>query len=241
MLEVLFFSQRDVKARLFARVDAAQGLLLITAVRHGAHMRPLPEREPFRTLERRYGDFVDQLVVADEGTLEGMWRDPVGDLADRLYPDDRAAAYAAANGYLLLKDGEVEAVVKKRKDPVEDLWFLQEALAAAHPQIPRPTAAQRPRTTEAPGAPPPPPPKQPPRESKASAPERPWRGEDPYAILGLARGVSLGEAKKAFRTLVAQYHPDKVAHLAPEFRELAEVRTRQIMAAWEALEAELAD
>lgn len=238
MLEVLFFSQRDVKARLFERVDAATGLLLVTAVRHDAHMRPVPEREPFRTLERRYGDFVDQLVVADEGTLEGMWRDPVGDLADRLFPDDRAAAYAASHGYLLLKHGEVEAILKKRKDPVEDLWFLQEALAAAHPQIPRPSAAQRPQAPDA--APPPRPKGPPPRERKPPAkPKDPWQGEDPYAILGLTPGVTLAEAKKAFRTLVTQYHPDKVAHLAPEFRELAEQRTRQLMAAWEQVEAEL--
>jgi DnaJ-domain-containing protein 1 len=51
--------------------------------------------------------------------------------------------------------------------------------------------------------------------------------------------VTLAEAKKTFRTLVAQYHPDQVAHLAPEFRELADKRTRQIMAAGESVESDL--
>jgi hypothetical protein len=27
-----------------------------------------------------------QVLVADEGSIEGMWRDPLGDLAERLYP-----------------------------------------------------------------------------------------------------------------------------------------------------------
>ena len=38
---------------------------------------------------------------------------------------------------------------------------------------------------------------------------------------------------------VAQYHPDKVAHLAPEFQELAERKTRELLEAWEQLEKEL--
>jgi preprotein translocase subunit Sec63 len=58
-------------------------------------------------------------------------------------------------------------------------------------------------------------------------------------VLGIAPGTSKEEARKAFRTLVAQYHPDKVAHLAPEFQELAERKTRAILEAWEQLEKEL--
>jgi preprotein translocase subunit Sec63 len=56
-------------------------------------------------------------------------------------------------------------------------------------------------------------------------------------MLGLERGTPLPEARRAFRALIAQYHPDKVAHLAPEFRELAEERTRQLVAAWEQLDS----
>ena len=39
----------------------------------------------------------------------------------------------------------------------------------------------------------------------------------------------------AYRKLVQQYHPDKVANLAPEFRELAERRMKEINAAYQRL------
>lgn len=258
MLEVLLFSQKDVKARLLERA-AAPGVLLVTGVRHSAQMRAIPEREPFRSLERLFGDVLTVVVVADDGTPEGMWRDPVGDLADRLYPQDRAAAYAAASGYLVLVDGEPDAVVKKSADPLADAWFVQEALAAAHPDIPRPDPARKPRKEKAaPEAGADPRSARDPAGAGASSRHResaargsrqdrmdPGEGvevgwsEDPWALLGITQEVSLAEARKAFRALIAQYHPDKVAHLAPEFRALAEKRTRQIVAAWEHVEREL--
>ena len=80
------------------------------------------------------------------------------------------------------------------------------------------------------GAPEPPP--------SAAAPEPP-PGPDPYAVLGLKRGVPLDEAKKAYRALILQYHPDKVASLAPEFKELAEKRTRELNEAFATIEKEL--
>ena len=55
-------------------------------------------------------------------------------------------------------------------------------------------------------------------------------------MLGIPRGTPITDAKKAFRALISQYHPDKVAHLAPEFRELADRRTREILEAWQQLE-----
>lgn len=58
-------------------------------------------------------------------------------------------------------------------------------------------------------------------------------------MLGLTPNAPRGEARKAFRTLISQYHPDKVSHLAPEFRELAERKTRELTAAWEAIESRL--
>ena len=62
--------------------------------------------------------------------------------------------------------------------------------------------------------------------------------KDPWAVLGIEPGTPKDEARKAFRALIAQYHPDKVAHLAPEFHALAERRTRELLEAWEALERE---
>jgi DnaJ-domain-containing protein 1 len=64
---------------------------------------------------------------------------------------------------------------------------------------------------------------------------RPPAGErrspfDPYQVLGLdrARRPSASEVQAAYRKLAQQYHPDRVNHLAPEFRELAERRFREI-------------
>lgn len=241
MIEVLSLSQKDVRDRLFARVRSARKPLLVVGLRHGPFMRPPPEREPFASLERDFGDVLDQLVVLDEGSIEGMWRDPLGDLADALYPDDRERAYAAASGYVLLVSGQVRAVVKKRAEPREDRWFLQEALASVSPSVPRPDPARRPGTKGRKAPEPEPsfePEPEPPREETPRPAARP-AGVDPWKLLGIAPGTPLGEAKKAFRTLIAQYHPDKVAHLAPEFRELAETRTRELLAAWEVVERAL--
>ncbi len=52
-------------------------------------------------------------------------------------------------------------------------------------------------------------------------------------ILGLNGRVNVGEIKAAYRNEIAKYHPDKVTHLAPEFREMARIRTRRIRAAYE--------
>ena len=64
---------------------------------------------------------------------------------------------------------------------------------------------------------------------------------DPWALLGVAPGTPLLEVRKAFRALMTQYHPDKVAHLAAEFRALAEQKSRQITEAWERIQAESKD
>jgi DnaJ like chaperone protein len=57
--------------------------------------------------------------------------------------------------------------------------------------------------------------------------------DDPYAVLGISRTASQEEIKKAYRKLVRQYHPDKVAHLGDEFKALAEERFKQIQQAYQ--------
>ena len=240
MIQVLYFSDRDVKRKLFEQVGTAPRLLLVTAVRHGKAMSPVDRREPFASLARKLGDLLDFLVVADEGTVEGMWRDPVGDLADALFPDDRGRAYVASAGYLLLERGAVKAVVKKSGAPREDVWWVQEAVAKLDSRVPSPDPAARPgrrggNETTSPGTPRP---ARPRADSGRPGPARPLPA-DAWAMLGIARGTPHGEARKAFRALITQYHPDKVAHLAAEFRELAEQRTRAIVAAWDEIEDEL--
>lgn len=231
MVDVLYFSDRDVKQKLFERVDAARRPLWVVQVRQDRHSRPPPEREPFVSVEREFGDVVDEVLVADEGAQEGMWRDPVGDLADHFFPDDRQASYAAATGYMLIARGRVVATVKKTGRASDDLWLIQEALAVNVPGVPPPDPSKRPGHKRArPGATGSGPRTQPPK-ADVRAPSL-----DPWQVLGIPRGTPITDAKKAFRALISQYHPDKVAHLAPEFRELADRRTREILEAWQQLE-----
>lgn len=68
------------------------------------------------------------------------------------------------------------------------------------------------------------------------------RGEgDPYAILGLERGVSFDTARSRYRTLVKQHHPDRlVAEGLPlEFIAIANARLAAINAAWASIEKHL--
>ncbi len=236
MIHVLYVADRQVKPKLFALVGAARKLVLVAGIppyRSGsANPRDL---EPFATFEADFGDALDQVLVVDEGKVEGMWRDPVGDLGDALYPGHAAAAATVARGYCLIDRGQPVATVKRYGSPKEDEWFLLEALSACLPGVPRPNPSQRPdkiprRAKGSKSAPPPPKPTTPPlRRDRVN----------PYQVLGVKPGCTLAEAKKAYRALLVQYHPDKVAHLANEFKALAETRTRAIVEAWEAVQREL--
>ncbi len=71
-------------------------------------------------------------------------------------------------------------------------------------------------------------------------PRSPWnnpsqRHRSPHDVLGVRPGASREEVSAAYRRLVQQYHPDKVAELGPELRELAEQRMKEINAAYETL------
>ncbi len=68
---------------------------------------------------------------------------------------------------------------------------------------------------------------------KETTPEEPMTEQECAKILGLNGRVNVGEIKAAYRNEIAKYHPDKVTHLAPEFREMARIRTRRIRAAYE--------
>ena len=48
--------------------------------------------------------------------------------------------------------------------------------------------------------------------------------KDYYRLLGLPRGAPLEDIKAAYRKLAAQYHPDKVAGLAPEYQQIANAK-----------------
>jgi curved DNA-binding protein CbpA len=56
--------------------------------------------------------------------------------------------------------------------------------------------------------------------------------------LGVRPTARREEIDAAFRTKALQCHPDKVAHLDPEFRALAERKFKELVAAYEALVGE---
>lgn len=64
---------------------------------------------------------------------------------------------------------------------------------------------------------------------------------DPYAVLGLARGVDYHEAKQHYRKLVRENHPDLVIArgMPHEFQKIANHRLAAINAAWAVLDKKL--
>jgi len=60
----------------------------------------------------------------------------------------------------------------------------------------------------------------------------PW---DPHRVLGIDRNATGAEIKTAYRRLANMYHPDKVAHLGNEFKELAEFKFKEIQRAYQEL------
>lgn len=75
-----------------------------------------------------------------------------------------------------------------------------------------------------------------PSEGSSKVPEEdnstPW---NPYECLGISPGATKEEIKRAYREQVAQYHPDKVAHLGEELQKLAHQRTLDLQRAFEEL------
>ena len=52
-------------------------------------------------------------------------------------------------------------------------------------------------------------------------------------VLGLSGKITLSEVRNRYRELVFQYHPDKVNHLGPKLREVAEQQMTEINEAFE--------
>lgn len=77
-----------------------------------------------------------------------------------------------------------------------------------------------------------------PTHTSRAAPPPPSRGageRPPHEVLEVAPNASAEEVRAAYQRLVQSYHPDQVAHLGPELREVAERRTKEINAAYSAL------
>jgi DnaJ-domain-containing protein 1 len=58
---------------------------------------------------------------------------------------------------------------------------------------------------------------------------------DPYDLLEVDPSASADEIHRAYRKLIVQYHPDKVAHLGEDLRKVAHQKSIEIQAAYEQL------
>jgi hypothetical protein len=65
----------------------------------------------------------------------------------------------------------------------------------------------------------------------------PPKVKDAFALLGIEPTEDLPAVKRAYRQLIAQYHPDTVAHLGLDLRRLAEDRTKAFVAALQVIES----
>lgn len=55
-----------------------------------------------------------------------------------------------------------------------------------------------------------------------------------HEVLGVSPSADTDDIRKAYKTLMSQYHPDRVANLGNELIALAETKSRQITAAYRA-------
>jgi hypothetical protein len=60
--------------------------------------------------------------------------------------------------------------------------------------------------------------------------------DNPYRVLGLTDEATDAEVDRAWRRLIAQYHPDKLTGVADELRRQAETRARAINAAYDRIQ-----
>ena len=82
-------------------------------------------------------------------------------------------------------------------------------------------------------------PAEPPPEDQAAFDPSQWteaNENDPndtwVAVLGLSPTATIEDVRGAYKTLIKQYHPDRVHGMAPVFRALAEAETKRINAAY---------
>ncbi len=68
-----------------------------------------------------------------------------------------------------------------------------------------------------------------------NAPKTEFTELSPYETLGIEHDSSIEEARKAYKRKIAQYHPDKVAHLGEDLQEAAKKKTAMLNQAMEAI------
>ena len=61
--------------------------------------------------------------------------------------------------------------------------------------------------------------------------------DNPYGVLELTSDASDAEVERAWRRLISQYHPDRLAGAAPELQQQAEEKAREINTAYDRIKA----
>lgn len=153
MIRRFFHADSDVVASLGRAVQSLPKVLVVTQL-HGTRDMTLETRSPFRELLACAGERIDIVVVIDEGRPEGMWRDPMGALCERLFPDPKEASMATT-GYVLVHRNVALGYYRKALwDPQEDAELLTQHLAQVVPGVvpfsrkapePEPEPTPRPR------------------------------------------------------------------------------------------------
>jgi hypothetical protein len=49
-----------------------------------------------------------------------------------------------------------------------------------------------------------------------------------FAVLGVSENASIADIERAYRAKINQYHPDKVAQMGEDIRQLAEAKSKEI-------------
>jgi len=61
--------------------------------------------------------------------------------------------------------------------------------------------------------------------------------DNPFRVFGLTSEASDAEVDLAYRRLISQYHPDRLAGAAPELQRQAEAKAREINTAYDRIRA----
>jgi DnaJ-domain-containing protein 1 len=66
-------------------------------------------------------------------------------------------------------------------------------------------------------------------------PSQKTQAENGIEVLQMSPNATMDEIRKAYLTAIKQYHPDNFAGFSPEFRQLAEEKSKQINLAYKKL------